>query len=196
MNKYYHVAIVGATGAVGAELLQRSGTPILSGRQLAASRLRARSAGRTVDFAREAIPLRRIVEQSFEGIDHRIFQRRRRHLAAICSARARGRCDCDRQFALSSGWSRTCRWLFQRSMATMFSNIAASLPIRIAPPPLRLMAFYPLHRAFGVRRIFAASYQAVSGSGARAIAELKHQIESAAQNRAPARRSFPASHRI
>ena len=39
-----------------------------------------------------------------------------------------------------------------------------------------LMALYPLHRAFRVRRIFAASYQAVSGSGARAIAELKEQI--------------------
>ena len=48
-----------------------------------------------------------------------------------------------------------------------------------------LMALYPLHRAFQVRRIFAASYQAVSGAGARAIAELKHQIESAAQDRAP-----------
>jgi aspartate-semialdehyde dehydrogenase len=36
-----------------------------------------------------------------------------------------------------------------------------------------------------VRRIFAASYQAVSGAGARAIAELKHQVESAAQDRAP-----------
>jgi aspartate-semialdehyde dehydrogenase len=40
-----------------------------------------------------------------------------------------------------------------------------------------LMAIYPLHRAFGVRRVFAASYQAVSGSGQRAIDELKHQVE-------------------
>ncbi len=39
-----------------------------------------------------------------------------------------------------------------------------------------LMALYPLHLAFGVRRIFASSYQAVSGSGARAIAELKKQV--------------------
>src|SRR5436853_1170835 len=45
------------------------------------------------------------------------------------------------------------------------------------------MAIYPLHRAFGVRRVFAASYQAVSGSGARAIAELKQQVEAAAQER-------------
>jgi aspartate-semialdehyde dehydrogenase len=41
------------------------------------------------------------------------------------------------------------------------------------------MALFPLHRAFGVRRIFAASYQAVSGSGARAIDELTQQTKSA-----------------
>ena len=40
-----------------------------------------------------------------------------------------------------------------------------------------LMALYPLHRAFGLRRVFASSYQAVSGSGARAIEELKRQVE-------------------
>ncbi|MBA2744250.1 MAG: aspartate-semialdehyde dehydrogenase, partial [Chthoniobacterales bacterium] len=39
-----------------------------------------------------------------------------------------------------------------------------------------LMALYPLHLAFGVRRVFASSYQAVSGSGSRAIAELKRQV--------------------
>jgi aspartate-semialdehyde dehydrogenase len=54
-----------------------------------------------------------------------------------------------------------------------------------------LMAIYPLHRAFGVRRVFAASYQAVSGSGARAIDELKTQVEAAAQDR-PASAEAPA----
>ena len=39
-----------------------------------------------------------------------------------------------------------------------------------------LMALAPLHRAFGVRRVFASSYQAVSGTGARAIAELRTQV--------------------
>jgi aspartate-semialdehyde dehydrogenase len=42
---------------------------------------------------------------------------------------------------------------------------------------ITLMALFPLHRAFGVRRIFAASYQAVSGSGARAIDELTQQTK-------------------
>jgi len=47
---------------------------------------------------------------------------------------------------------------------------------------ITLMALFPLHRAFGVRRIFAASYQAVSGSGTRAIDELTQQTKSATQD--------------
>ena len=54
-----------------------------------------------------------------------------------------------------------------------------------------LMAIYPLHRAFGIRRVFASSYQAVSGSGARAIAELKNQVESAAQDRQSPPQVYP-----
>ncbi len=38
------------------------------------------------------------------------------------------------------------------------------------------MALYPLHPAFGVKRIFASSYQAVSGTGAKAIEELRRQV--------------------
>jgi aspartate-semialdehyde dehydrogenase len=41
---------------------------------------------------------------------------------------------------------------------------------------ITLMALYPLHQAFGVKRIFASSYQAVSGTGAQAIEELKRQV--------------------
>jgi len=44
---------------------------------------------------------------------------------------------------------------------------------------ITLMALFPLHRAFGVSRIFAASYQAVSGSGVRAINELTQQTKGA-----------------
>src|SRR5204862_642543 len=54
-----------------------------------------------------------------------------------------------------------------------------------------LMALYPLHRAFGVRRVIAASYQAVSGSGARAIKELRSQVEAAAQDQPPLAEIYP-----
>jgi aspartate-semialdehyde dehydrogenase len=40
-----------------------------------------------------------------------------------------------------------------------------------------LMALYPLHQEFRVKRIFAASYQAVSGTGAQAIEELREQVQ-------------------
>jgi aspartate-semialdehyde dehydrogenase len=42
---------------------------------------------------------------------------------------------------------------------------------------ITLMALYPLHKAFGCKRIFASSYQAVSGTGAKAIAELERQVK-------------------
>ena len=54
-----------------------------------------------------------------------------------------------------------------------------------------LMALYPLHRAFGVRRVVASSYQAVSGSGARAIKELKSQVEAAAEERSLVAEIYP-----
>src|SRR5206468_8749206 len=46
-----------------------------------------------------------------------------------------------------------------------------------------LMALYPLHRVFGVRRVFATSFQAVSGSGVRGIEELKRQVEDPEQGK-------------
>jgi aspartate-semialdehyde dehydrogenase len=54
-----------------------------------------------------------------------------------------------------------------------------------------LMAIYPLHRVFRVQRVFAASYQAVSGSGARAIAELERQVRAFAENQPVAVEVYP-----
>ncbi len=41
---------------------------------------------------------------------------------------------------------------------------------------IALMGLYPLHKAFGLKRFFAATYQAVSGTGAHAIEELQNQV--------------------
>ena len=42
---------------------------------------------------------------------------------------------------------------------------------------ITLMALYPFHKTFGLKRIFASSYQAVSGTGAKAILELEEQVK-------------------
>ncbi|MGN6385611.1 MAG: aspartate-semialdehyde dehydrogenase, partial [Verrucomicrobiota bacterium] len=54
-----------------------------------------------------------------------------------------------------------------------------------------LMALYPLHKAFGVTRMFASSYQAVSGTGAKAIEELQRQVSQVVANDTVTREVYP-----
>ena len=56
---------------------------------------------------------------------------------------------------------------------------------------ITLMALYPLHQAFQVRRIFASSYQAVSGTGAKAIEELERQVGQVASGQPVTREVYP-----
>ena len=56
---------------------------------------------------------------------------------------------------------------------------------------ITLMALYPLHQAFGVTRIFASSYQAVSGTGAKAIEELERQVNEITAGKAVTKEVYP-----
>src|SRR5207248_1507397 len=56
---------------------------------------------------------------------------------------------------------------------------------------ITLMALFPLHRAFHVKRIFAASYQAVSGTGAKAIEELHRQVGQIVAGRPATKEVYP-----
>jgi aspartate-semialdehyde dehydrogenase len=179
--KKYHIAVVGATGAVGAELLrvlERRSFPVATLRPIGS----ARSAGKPIRFHNDLITVEELTERSFDKIDIAFF---------------------------SAGGENSRKWvpiarqtgaivIDNSSVFRMEPDVPLVIPeidgedVRghhglIANPncttAVALMAIYPLHRAFGVRRVFAASYQAVSGSGARAIEELRHQVELAAQDR-------------
>jgi len=187
--KSYHIAIVGATGAVGAELLR-----VLERRAFPVERLlplsSSRSAGKTVLFRGEEIPAVELSPASFEGIDIAFFS-------------AGG--DISRRYApIARGAGAIV--IDNSSVFRMDPDVPLVIPeingedVRqhhglIANPncttAVALMALYPLHRAFGVRRVFAASYQAVSGSGARAIDELRAQVEAAANERSPVAEVYP-----
>jgi aspartate-semialdehyde dehydrogenase len=54
-----------------------------------------------------------------------------------------------------------------------------------------LMALYPLHKAFGVKRIFASTYQAVSGTGAAAVAELENQVNQIVKGETVTKEVYP-----
>jgi aspartate-semialdehyde dehydrogenase len=177
MRKSYHIAMVGATGAVGSEflrVLERRGFPVASLRALSS----ARSMGRDVRFRNESIAVEELSENSFAKIDIAFF-----------SAGS----DVSRRFALQAR-NAGAIVIDNSSAFRMEPDVPLVIPEingedakqhrgLIANPncttAIALMAIYPLHRAFGVRRVFASSYQAVSGSGARAIEELKRQTEAA-----------------
>src|SRR2546425_98217 len=72
MNRNPHVAVVGATGAVGVEMiktLEKRGFPVSTLTLLAS----ARSAGRQLKFRGEAIPVKELTRDSFAGIDIALF---------------------------------------------------------------------------------------------------------------------------
>src|SRR5256714_513370 len=188
-KKSYHVAIVGATGAVGEELLrvlERRAFPVKQLLPLCSER----SAGRSVSFRGEEIAAQQLSSNSFKGIDLAFFSAGG-HISREYGpvAREAGAVVIDNS-----------------SVYRMEPDVPLVIPeingadVRqhrglIANPncttAVALMAIYPLHRAFGVRRVIAASYQAVSGSGARAIKELESQVKAAAQNQPATAKIYP-----
>src|SRR5947207_7648919 len=189
VKKEYHIAIVGATGAVGAEVLrvlERRNFPVGSIRALASGK----SAGKKVQFRNEPITVEELSENSFDKIDIAFFS-------------AGG--DISRKFVPIARKAGAVV-IDNSSVFRMDPDVPLVIP-EINPEDVKqhrgiianpncttavaLMAIYPLHRAFGVRRVFASSYQAVSGSGQRAINELKEQIAATAEDRQSPAQIYP-----
>jgi aspartate-semialdehyde dehydrogenase len=171
--KGYHIAVVGATGATGTELLgvlERRNFPLASLRPIGS----ARSVGKSVRFREEQIAVEELGDRSFDKIDIAFFSAggdvSRSYIPIACQSDA---------IAID----KSSAFRMDPHVPLVIPEINAE-DIRknrgvIANPncttTVMLMALYPLHRAFGVRRVFATSFQAVSGSGTRGIEELKRQ---------------------
>ena len=171
-----NVGIVGATGAVGQELLQ-----LLHDRKFPLASLRlfasARSAGKVIEHAGRKYTVEEAKPGVFANVDVAFF-------AAGGSATRALAPD-----AVKAG----CLVIDKSSHYRMDPAVPLVIP-EINPEQLRhhkgiianpncstavtLMALWPLHRAFGLKRYFAATYQSVSGTGAEAIRELEDQIQS------------------
>jgi aspartate-semialdehyde dehydrogenase len=167
---------------------------VLERRQFPVSQLRllgsSRSAGRTLDFRGQPQVIEALTEGSFAGIDYALFS-------------AGG--DISRQYAplaVQAGAvvvDNSSAFRMDPTVPLIVPEIngAAAREHRgiLANPncttAITLMALAPLHQAFGVRRVIAASYQAVSGSGARAIEELRRQVEELAAGQSPTLEVYP-----
>jgi aspartate-semialdehyde dehydrogenase (peptidoglycan organisms) len=189
MTKSYHIAIVGATGAVGTELLrvlERRNFPV-AGLQAISS---ARSTGKSVRFHDELIPVQKLGEHSFDKIDIAFFTAGgevSREFVPVAQQSGAIVVDNSSVFRMDSD----VPLVIPEINATDAYNHSGVIANPNCTTAIALMAIYPLHRAFGVRRVFAASYQAVSGSGARAIDELKEQVGNALQDRQLTAQVYP-----
>ncbi len=165
------VAIVGATGAVGVELLrclEARGFP-LRGLRLLAS---ARSVGRTLPFKGEAIAVEELTEASFEGVDLALFSAgsgiSKRYAAAAVRAGAVV-VDNSSAFRMDPEVPLVVPEVNGAALASHRGIIAN--PNCVAA--IATVALAPLHRAHPIRRLTAATYQAASGAGAAAMEELR-----------------------
>ncbi len=189
MAKKYHVAIVGATGAVGIELLrvmERRAFPVEAMRLLASPR----SIGKKLPFRDKVYPVEALTEDSFSDIDLAFFSAgsgTARQFASLAAKAGAIVVDNSSAFRMDPGVPLIIPEINPED-ARAHRGIIANPNCTTA---VALMALYPLHRAFGLRRVFAASYQAVSGSGARAIEELKRQIAALASGSEPVAEVYP-----
>ncbi len=179
MSEAKHVAIVGATGAVGQEMLlclEQRNFPVKSLTLLAS----ARSVGKRFAFRGGEIEVKELTHDSFAGIDIALFS-------------AGG--GISKEFAPSAA-AAGCVVIDNSSAFRMDDDVPLVVP-EINPDAAReaprgiianpncstiiaLMGLAPLHRAFGLKAVVASTYQAVSGSGAQGIVELEEQVRAIA----------------
>jgi len=189
MSKNLHVAIVGATGAVGIEMMKT-----LAKRDFPVGKLTllasARSAGRTLTFKGEEVLVQELTERSFAGVDIALFSAgggiSQRYAAAATGAGAVV-VDNSSAFRMDPAVPLVVPEV-NGADVKLHQGILANPNCTTA---ITLLALYPLHQAFGVTRVFASSYQAVSGTGAQAIEELRQQVEAIAAGRPVERKVYP-----
>ncbi|MFZ6761617.1 aspartate-semialdehyde dehydrogenase [Pseudoroseomonas sp. WGS1072] len=165
------VAIIGATGAVGVELLrclESRGFP-LGGLKLLAS---PRSAGRTLDFKGRPVTVEALTEDSFAGVDIALFSAgsgiSKRFAAAAVKAGALV-VDNSSAFRMEPEVPLVVPEVNAAALAGHHGIVAN--PNCVAA--IATVALAPLHRAHPIRRLTAATYQAASGAGAAAMEELR-----------------------
>jgi len=168
------VAVCGATGAVGREMLKT-----LEMRNFPATTVRAfasaRSAGTTVPFKGGELTVEELKEDSFAGIDIALF------------SAGGGTSKKFAPFAAKAG----CVVIDNSSAWRMDPEVPLVVP-EVNPDDVSwhkniianpncstiqmVVALKPLHDAATIKRIIVSTYQAVSGTGQKAIAELETQM--------------------
>ena len=166
-----NVAIVGATGAVGTELiacLQERNFPLSSLRLFASER----SAGRTLAFRDRGLPVEVLTEDSFTGIDLALFSAGSGTSRRFAPAAVRAGTivvDNSSAFRMDDAVPLVVPEVNPATLSQHRGIVAVPNCVAI----IAAVPLWPLQQAFGIVRVVAATYQAASGAGAAAMAELR-----------------------
>ncbi len=173
MSKSYTVAVVGATGAVGVEMmetLEKRRFPVKQLRLLASERSR----GKLMPFQGRQVPVEVLNADAFAGVDIALFSAgasRSREFAAAAVKAGAVVIDNSSAFRMDADVPLVVPEI---NPDDVFAHKGV-----IANPncctAIMLVAVYPLHKVNPVQRIVVATYQAASGAGAKAMAELEEQ---------------------
>ena len=189
MREDLHIAIVGATGAVGLDMLktlEKRNFPLGSLTPLAS----ARSAGKTLPFRGQEILVQELTGDSFVGVDIALFSAGgaiSKEFAPLAVNAGAVVVDNSSAFRMDDSVPLVVPEINTTDVAAHKGIIANPNCSTI----VTVMALYPLHQAFGVKRMFASTYQAVSGSGAMGIEELKRQVSEINDGREVTREVYP-----
>ena len=180
MSKQFNVAVVGATGQVGAvmrRLLEERDFPIAKARFFAS----ARSAGTELEFKGESVVVEDVATADLEGIDIALFS------AGGATSRAQAE-----RFAAAGAVviDNSSAWRLDPEVPLVVSevnpgDIAQRAKGIIANPNCTTMAampvLRPLHEAAGLQRLVVSTFQATSGSGLAGASELAGQVLAGAE---------------
>jgi len=177
-DRKYNVAVAGATGAVGGamlDVLERLDFPINELQLLASER----SVGRKLNFKGRDIEVKLLSKDAFAGIDVALFSAgasRSIEFAPAAAAAGAVVVDNSSAFRMEDDIPLVVPEVNPHAIA-QYKNRGI-----IANPNCStiqmMVALKPIHDRARIKRIVVSTYQAVSGSGAKAIAELDQQVKS------------------
>jgi len=175
MSKLWNIAVVGATGAVGTQMiecLEERNFPVGTIKFLASGR----SAGQALEFNGKPVLVEELTHGSFEGIDIALFSAGGARSEEFCPAAAQAGAVCI---------DNSSAWRMDRDVPLVVPEVNPQAVAGytkkgiIANPNCStiqmVVALKPLHDFAGIKRIVVSTYQAVSGTGTKAIDELRVQ---------------------
>ena len=175
IEKKYHVAVVGATGAVGRKMME-----ILEQRDFPVGKLTllasAKSRGVRLPFRGKDVEVDELTDDSFEGVEIALFS-------------AGG--EISKRFSPSAVKAGSV--VIDNSSAFRMDKSVPLVVPEVNPEVIRensgiianpncstiqmVVVLKPIHDKFRIKRVVVSTYQSVSGSGQKAIDELKLQVK-------------------